>query len=232
MHLLIVAATPFEIAPLEGYLSKNFQEIKPGQYLKNNLKITLLITGVGMTLTAYSLGKMLAQVSFDLVINAGIAGAFDRRVKLGSVVQVISDQFGDLGVEEADGSFTDIHELGLLESMAPPFQGGKLVHPIAQEITFLPSAKGLTVNKVHGCQKSIEAIRNKYDADIETMEGAAFFLVCKMEGVQFLGIRAISNHIEPRNKDNWNLALAIQNLNAVLTELINNLQPADSKQYS
>ncbi len=229
MHLLIVAATPFEIAPLDGYLSKKFQEISPGQYQKNNLKITLLITGVGMTLTAYTLGKMLARVSFDLVINAGIAGAFDPTTKLGSVVQVVSEQFGDLGVEKADGSFSDIHELGLLDPMSPPFQGGKLVHPIAQEITFLPSVKGLTVNKVHGCQTSIEAIRKKYDADIETMEGAAFFLVCKMEGVNFLGIRAISNHVEPRNKDNWNLSLAIQNLNTVLMELIHNLQIPDSK---
>ena len=51
------------------------------------------------------------------------------------------------------------------------------------------------------------------------MEGAAFFQACMTEGVAFSEIRAISNYVEPRNRDNWKIAEAIENLNKTLIEL-------------
>ena len=41
-----------------------------------------------------------------------------------------------------------------------------------------------------------------------------------MEQVKFLQIRSISNYVETRNRENWNIPLAIQNLNQVLTEML------------
>ncbi len=55
---------------------------------------------------------------------------------------------------------------------------------------------------------------------METMESAGVFYVCLMEKVNFLAIRAISNFVEPRNKEAWNIPLAIANLNRVLFEII------------
>ena len=48
---------------------------------------------------------------------------------------------------------------------------------------------------------------------------AAFFQTCLTEGVAFTQIRAISNFVEPRNRENWKMQEAIQNLNEVLIEL-------------
>ena len=55
------------------------------------------------------------------------------------------------------------------------------------------------------------------------MEGAAFFYVCLQEKIPFLQIRSISNYVEKRNKSNWNIPLAIDNLNVVLLDIINSL---------
>ncbi len=55
------------------------------------------------------------------------------------------------------------------------------------------------------------------------MEGAAFFYACLMTQAPFLQIRAISNYVEPRNKDNWNIPLAIDRLNEVLAQMVNGL---------
>jgi len=44
-----------------------------------------------------------------------------------------------------------------------------------------------------------------------------------MDEINFLQIRSISNYVEPRNKDNWDLPLAISNLNNTLIELITSL---------
>lgn len=177
MKILIVAATPFEVLPLEQYLNQHFKALENHTFQKHNLEIQLLITGVGQMLTAFALGTVLSQSSFDLLINAGIAGAFHDNFLLGEVVQVVSEQFGDLGVEERDGSFRSVHELALIEMNYPPFQQGRLDNPNAYQHSFLPPAHGLTVNKVHGSAASIQAIIGKYAVDVETMEALPFFML-------------------------------------------------------
>lgn len=218
--ILIVSATTFEITPLEEFLRNNFRQTGSYRYVLDQLEVSLLITGVGLPLTAYAVGRTLGNENFDLVINAGIAGAFNRKLQIGDVVQVVEEQFADIGVEEADGSFVSVHEMGLVEPNQPPFMHGKLVNNAAMDFDFLPKAKAISVNKVHGQEESIKKIRSTYAVDLESMEGAAFFYVCLMENVPFLQIRSVSNYVEPRNKDNWDIPLAIDKLNDVLKELI------------
>ncbi|HMQ88955.1 MAG TPA: hypothetical protein PKB07_15270, partial [Flavilitoribacter sp.] len=68
---------------------------------------------------------------------------------------------------------------------------------------------------------SIDRIRTRYPmADIETMEGAAFFYVCLMESVPFLAIRSISNYVEARNREAWDIPGAIRALNDVVKGLL------------
>ncbi|MFT4762656.1 MAG: futalosine hydrolase [Paraglaciecola sp.] len=223
MRLLIVSATPFETAPIRQFLETHGGSEGENLYKYENLEVKILVTGVGMPYTAYSLGKFLALNKVDLVINAGVAGAFSKDLKIGDVVNVIAERFGDLGAEDADGSFMDIHEMDLIPPNEEPFLHGQMNHPLSAEITFLPKVKGLTVNKVHGSVKSIEAVKKKYEVDIESMEGAAFFMVCLLEEVNFLEIRAISNYVEPRNRDAWDLPLSITNLNKTLLHILTNL---------
>lgn len=201
-------------------MGEHFEKKSDFHFTVNDLDVHFLITGVGMTATAFSLGYILANNKYHLVINAGIAGAFNRELKIGDVVQIDSEQFGDLGVEERDGQFTDAFDLGLIEKNQLPFQNGVMKNEGSAQFNFLPIHKGLTINKVHGTQTSIEAIQNKYDADVESMEGAAFFYACLMADVPFLQIRSISNYVEPRNRDNWDLPLAIGNLNKILKEVV------------
>ncbi len=209
--------------PLEQYLRKAYVSHGDAQFQYGALNVTLLITGVGLTATAYGLGKVLATNRYDLVVNAGICGALDRSIPLGEVVQVVSESFGDLGAEEADGRFTDAFALGLIAPDQPPFQKGLLYNEAGASFDFLPKAKGVSVNRVHGAEHSIAALMQRSDAQVESMEGAAFFYACLMAEVPFLEVRAVSNYVEPRNKDNWNIPLAIDRLNEVLVEMVGNV---------
>jgi len=221
MDLLLIAATPHEIAPTLAFLQQTFTAQPPGTYQRDTLTVRPLLSGVGMVATAWHLGQHFAQHRPGLVINAGIAGALDRTLSLGDVLQVITERFGDLGVEEADGRLTDLFELGLLEPNAAPYSNGLLYNTDGAANKFLPTAHGLTVNKVHGSAASIAAMRAKYpDAQVETMEGAAFFYACQLAAIPYLEIRSISNYVEPRNRAAWDLPLAIGNLNAVLRSLL------------
>lgn len=219
MKILFVSATPFEIAPLRQYLNENFWPHSETDFQREDVDVQLLVAGVGMTMTAFNLGGLFAKQRFDLAINTGIAGAFNRSLQIGDVVNVTTERFADLGVEEADGRFTDVHELGLVDANASPFAEGELRNPDGG-FDFLPKAKGLTINKVHGYQPSIDALRSKYEADVESMEGAAFFLACLLAGQPFLQIRSISNYVETRNRAAWDLPKAITNLNEVLIEML------------
>lgn len=224
MKILLCAATPFEIAPTLQWLENTLEQHPEGFFAKNDLQVQALITGAGLTATAFHCGVSLAAHRPDLALNAGIAGAFERDCPLGQVFNVSTERFGDLGVEEADGRFTDLLDLGLQGPDDPPFVHGILRNPAAEQAAFLPSARGITVNKVSGTQASVDLIRKKYpDVQVESMEGAAFFYACLMMQVPFLEIRSISNHVEPRNRAAWDIPLAIGQLNEVLIGMLKSL---------
>lgn len=224
MKLLLVAATPFEVQPTIKFLHEHFEVASPYHFKKGKLEITLLITGVGMAISSFAITSVCYSAKYDLLIQAGVAGAIDRRFKLGDVVEVVSDCMADLGVEEKDGSFQSIFDLGLLPENEFPFRNGRLWNQPEVERAFLPKAHGITVNKVHGTKSSIKQMEKDFPfAQVESMEGAAFFFVGLQIHSHILQIRAISNYVEPRNKDAWKLSEAIGNLNEVLIEVINNL---------
>lgn len=222
MKILITSATPFEIGPVLQYLDAHFVPgLQPDTYQRDALTISILITGVGLPQTAYQLTKVVTREPFDLVIQAGIAGAFGRQIPLGNVYQVVRESFADIGIEEADGSFHDLFSLGLWDPQRPPFQEGYLINQIGLENHFLPQATAISVNRVHGSSASIAKVQARYpDAQLESMEGAAFFWVCLQENLSFLSIRSVSNYVEPRNRDNWKIELAIENLNQVLIDML------------
>ncbi len=220
MNILLAAATPFEIAPtldwLETHARKSEDAFELGEHV-----VQICITGVGMPLTAWRMGQWLCARPVDFAIQAGVAGVFHDKWPLTTVVEVTTERFGDLGAEEADGSFTSVHDMGLIDPDAPPFRGGVLHNDRSSGFAFLPKAHGLTVNTVTGTEASIHRVRRLYpDADVENMEGAAFFLACLSANVPFVSIRSLSNRVEPRNRAGWQLHEAIDALNGVLTELV------------
>lgn len=224
MNLLLVSATPFEIAPTLQLLEGQFEKGGADFFERNTLRVRPLVTGVGIPATMWSLASVFAHWKPDLAVNVGVAGSFSPDFPLGAVVNVVSERWGDLGVEERDGAFTDVFELGLTDPNALPYLNGLLQNPAASNAVFLPKAHGLTVQKVHGNQPSIDLILKKYpDAQVESMEGAAFFFACLQAGVPFLEIRAISNRVEPRNRAGWDLPGAIGRLNEVLASMLEGL---------
>ena len=170
----------------------------------------VIVTGVGMINTTFSLTKRLSKRSYDLVINMGVAGSFSDDIKIGDVVEVIEDNFPEIGFEDGE-SFLEFTNLRVKNS----FKVG--------EKTNLKKVKGVTVNTVHGNEKKISEVIGRLSSDIESMEGAACFMVCEQFETPCIQIRAISNKIEKRNKENWNLPLAISNLNTEVEKIINSL---------
>ena len=214
MNILLVSATVFEIAPLLKEINADIMGKTISTYTYKEHQITILITGVGIAHTSYYLGKHLTD-KYDLAINAGICGSFNYEYSIGEVVQINEDCFADLGAED-DEKFLSVEELKLPgtyyvknENISP--------HTFLNNIKI---AKGATVNTTHGNEMNIDKFLFHTKADVESMEGAAFLFACNQSGIRCLQIRAISNYIEKRNRDKWDISLAIKNLNHFLIDLI------------
>ncbi len=221
MTILLCAATRLEIAPTLDWLQQTYESLQPDHYQKDGQEVRVLITGVGLPLTAFALGHALAGDGYDLALQAGIAGAIDRQLPLGEAVLVTEDRFADLGVEEADGRFTSVFALELIAADQFPFQDGKLLNPLPKEPGFLPTVRGISVNRVHGYAPSISQLREQYPhAQVESMEGAAFFYACLLRQQPCLQIRTISNYVESRNRSNWQIGQAVQQLHTVVQGML------------
>lgn len=204
MNILLVTATQAEIQPLLTH----FGEEKP---------FDVLITGVGMVATAFALGQQFAQKKYDLAINLGIAGSFDRDIALGEVVEITEDILAEFGAED-NNQFLTIEELGFGESV---FSASHQLDPML--LLPIKKLRSVTVNTVHGEEKSIQKTTERLKPQLESMEGAAFFYACKRSRVPALQIRSVSNYVEKRNRENWKIGLAVKNLNDFAIELLEKL---------
>lgn len=212
-----------EIQPLCEFLEENGDKLDFFSYKFNDRVIYTLVTGVGSVATAFGIATYPKIQGMDLLINVGIAGCFDSNVTLATVFQIGKDRFADLGAENQDSSFDDIFEMKLHDGNIYPFNQGWIEFFDLRELTsHLQLKTAITVNKVNGSSKSIEEIKLKYGADIESMEGAGFFYAAKMLNLQAIQLRAVSNYVEPRNKDNWKIGAAIKNLNQELIQILKN----------
>jgi futalosine hydrolase len=227
MRILIVAATEAEVGSLKSEVRSRSQESRVrNQDVENTTQDSglktfdyeILITSVGMVATAFALGKHLATHQYDLVINLGICGSFDRSIAIGDVLEITEDTFSELGAED-DGEFLSIEQMGFGEATFHPTK--KLADLYNLFNTFnLQQATAITVNTVHGNEESINKVARRLNAQLESMEGAAFFYACKQMNVPCLQIRAVSNYVEKRNRDNWQIGLAIKNLNTFAVEFL------------
>src|SRR4026207_2318190 len=94
MNCLLIAAPAPEIAPFL-FPYRNTQE----QFTQGR-NIDVLVTGIGLTATAYHLAKQLQLKRPELVIQAGVAGCFDHQWPLGSVLAIRQDTIADESVVE------------------------------------------------------------------------------------------------------------------------------------
>jgi futalosine hydrolase len=218
--ILYVTATSEEadgLSEIKGMVSF------PGGYRFNDCDINVLVTGVGSIATSWVMKQWISvNEKPDLAINAGIAGSYNDELIIGDVVMPFSDCFADAGIEDGD-NFLTLHDAGLIDANEFPFRDGLLIAENKNVDKFknlLRPVSAITVNAATGSEATRDKLLKRFNPDIETMEGAAFFYICTMEKIPFLAIRAISNRVELRNRSNWNIELALNKLSEKLREIL------------
>jgi adenosylhomocysteine nucleosidase/futalosine hydrolase len=168
---------------------------------------------VGLTATAIATLKAIQQYQPDILILAGIAGAFPHSpFHIGDVVLVESEVEGDLGFFTPEG-FVHLAHLPLemdferRHTLLCPY----LPHPSPYKL-----ARGVSLNA------AMAPFIDSKNIDLENMEGAAFFHVCLQEKQKFLELRAISNMVKIGD-DNWDMQGSVLALTNGLHRLLDAL---------
>jgi len=219
-RILILSATEKELKPTLDFVNQD--PVLLIQKLTNiGISIKLSTIGVGGASAIFNAYELIQQA--DLVILVGVAGSFQTSIQLGEVIQVVSDEFADLGVNDR-GVFRSVFEIGLTNANEFPFNNGKIPASTFLNIHDLKTVEGITVNTVSGDEVGISKLIKAYPhATIETMEGAYIHYLAAMFHKKLLHIRGISNYVEPRNRANWKLDEAIVACNEYIVKVLNNL---------
>ena len=172
------------------YLFPTVEEAKG--FLLTQPKAPVFVTGVGMAAVAAATVRAVKSKKPHLLVLAGLAGAFDPGLSVGTVVEVVREEVA--GLPERYGEVYEVEPL-----------------------TDLPAVGSLTVSRC-GDGTAEAAAADGGGAGIENMEGAAFFAVCEALGVECAQLRAVSNRVgEPFEA--WRTDEALENLTQYLTEL-------------
>ncbi len=205
--------------------------------LDSTIKIDFMLTQIGTTSTCYNLTKKIleakaANTPYTLVINIGIAGSFNLvKFPIGSASLIEKEYFADLGFETNEG-FKTLFSYGIYDKDLFPYKNGalyraKLSDNFERVLSKYAPATGVTVQSVTGEPIKVTNIKNLYSADIESMEGAAIYYVCLLEGVPSFEIRTVSNAVGERDKSKWDIPYALKTLNSCCNTIVEHIITKD-----
>lgn len=228
-NLLLVSATALE----SGVIQKSLGDAQTIPHAGKMVMVgklcgwrcTLLHTGIGVVNAAHALTCQLEGQLPDLVIQFGIGGAYvPTGLPIQSVVLATEEIYGDVGVVTPDG-WRPADEIGIpLAHGNPPhfnrFPLDSRLVSTAAEICGARCGPFVTVSQCSGVQAVGDALHARFNALCESMEGAAAAHICTLYDVPFLEVRGISNLVEDRQPDRWDIPGAAEAAQSALIKII------------
>jgi len=178
--------------------------------------VTTLATGVGPVEASCAVAAALQERRYELLVNAGLAGAFDGAAAIGDGVVVADDAIelrlengtplvlprGERTVEKAPSDPTLVERLRAL--------GFAAVH-------------GITVARVTSTDATARRLASELGAEVESMEGFAALRAAQRGGVPAIEVRGISNRCGARESSGWNFAAGMAGLARIVNALFDSL---------
>ncbi|WP_245588596.1 futalosine hydrolase [Deinococcus pimensis] len=196
----LVVATEAEAAPLRDF------------------GVPVAVSGIGAVNAALATTELIASERADLVVNVGIAGAYDRAgLRPGDLVVASEVIYGALGA--VDGArFLPLDELGFpllpgLFNRLPVWTGSEALAR-ALGAAFGPV---VTVETVTGDAGAARVLQDRWPGALaEGMEGAGAAHAALRLGVPCVELRGVSNAVGPRDRSSWEIGGALRAVRGAL----------------
>lgn len=171
------------------------------------------ITGVGVASVLVNLASCPLE-HYDWVLGVGFVGSYTETLAMGEVVQVCEDSFADYGLEEKGGF------ISLANTPFPSIIKEKVFLVASnRKVENLRQVKSFTKSFPTGERKEVVGLDPEvYDAQVESMESAAFALLCSRRARAYTSLRVVSNYVRPDAP--WEVPLAKSQLARAVTELL------------
>ena len=241
--ILIIAAVPQETQLLEhaqahaGRVTIGGFEYSEGTV--GNLRVVVCAGGAGKINAAAATAAMIERYQPQLVINTGCAGAYaGSGLAIGNLVVANDDVLADEGVIVAAGW----QDLRYMQLPAVEHAGRHCFNTIplsrhasekAMQLAdyhgvFLKRGRFATVSTCSGTTRRGAELSRRWNAIVESMEGAAVAQVCLRYGVDCLEIRGVSNLVEERDLKKWDIARAVETAQRFVLEYLEDMDRPDS----
>jgi len=159
--------------------------------------VEVFACGVGPVEAAAGAARKLAGRRYDAVINAGIGGAFRGRARIGEATLITDETLAELGLE--GGGALRLPGGAQLVAHA---RGDESLLARATD-TRLRSGRGLTVTQITTTERTAQRLRERYAADVESMEGFSVLRAATLARIPALEVRGISNYVGERSLAEW-----------------------------
>lgn len=178
-----------------------------------NEKTDVVCAGVGLVGFSGNLLQVLTAKNYKRVILIGVAGAFPNSgLSVGDIVRVDSETVADEGYLNG-GAYKPYFRrprvvLGTSAARAP------------QTIAELDGVRGCSVNMMTSDPQIIECRSEFFGAKVESMEGAAAFVIAKAVGIPVFEIRAVSNIVGETDQSKWKVVESLRALKKTVIDPI------------
>ncbi len=219
-RLLLVVAAPAEALAVSEAFGKP-PPAKDWLFTRVAPRVDLVRTGVGKANAAGAVASILAAKEHGVVLNLGIAGSYTDPVgipflALGSTLVASRHLFADEGVE-TPGGFVSLASLGFATGLSGDSVDADPAVLAALSPLGWPQAPIATVSACSGTRARADQIARSTGAWAEGMEGAAIALAAARFGVRYGEVRIVSNTTGDRDRQEWNLKLALARLAEICT---------------
>jgi len=198
-------------------------------------RILLCIAGMGKVNAAHATTLLLSQFNPHVLIVFGIGGAYPSSgAHVGDIAIANNEIAGDDGVMTTDG-FRDAEYIGIpliktaKATMYTTYPAPEAL--VQRSLQALVSYDGLGAAQVHvgtfvtlstctGTTSQARSLENRYHGLCENMEGAAAAQVAELHNIPWLEVRGISNIVEDRNLDTWDIPSAANSVQKAVIRLL------------
>ena len=158
----------------------------------NNINLILVTCGVGKVNAARCTQILIDNYGVDLIINVGVAGGVDNKLRIGDIV------IGEKMVQHDFDITAFNHEKGYIPNVGVYIYSDEYLINLCEIIlknNNIPYHKGIIASGDIFCTDFImsDKINKKFNALCVEMEGASIAQVCYLSHIPFLVLRSISD---------------------------------------
>ena len=229
-EIVVLSATGFEQEALRERVEEGVRQRVAGrEWVSGKVggeEVLLVATGIGAVNAAHALTCVLQGRRPAWVLQVGVGGAYPQSgLGIGDWALASEENYGDLGVRTEKGwQGGDVIGIPVLDGDVVRYNNFPLDGAWVQQAAgILPEAQVgpfVTVQECSGTDALGLERGARFGALCENMEGAAAAHLCALYGVPFIEVRAMSNMVERRDRERWDLPWAVERAQAAALVLL------------